>query len=291
MKCGIDVGSTLIKAVSGSPNKGYIYRSTQNMTKQQLIDALVLDEIDEVLVTGIGVYDLPFPRSPIRNNHPLSEIQMQVIAAGELLRQNQLDITDYCLVSIGTGISYTDVDGDYHRHLPVGNPIGGGYMIGMGRMLLPHIGDDAKSIIQEINRVGNLFLNRSVFNEKHPDLLYKDVDPVANDNIVGEMVIASCANMTSESSDDARCFSIANTVAVGIIKDIMMYKSCNYCNSNNVVCIGTASRYEIIQKLLQKYGNALGLTFHFPMWGEYAGALGALIKMHHKAEIEKFSTK
>lgn len=281
MRAGIDVGSSIIKTVTAHPD-GYKYRSTRTMTKEKLVEALAQDGVDEVLATGIGVYDLPFPHSEVRNAHPLSEIQMQVFGVEEILKNQGNHISEYCLVSIGTGISYTNVEVDYHAHLPVGSPIGGGYMVGMGRMLIPHVGPNAGAILQETNRLGLEFMKINVFKEKQPDLLYKDVAPNSDNNLIGEMVVASCANMTKESSVDARCFALANTVAIGIIKDLMMYKGSDSYKGNDIVCIGTVAQYEIIQKLLVRYGEKLELQFHFPYYGEYSAALGALIKMNKR---------
>lgn len=77
-----------------------------------------------------------------------------------------------------------------------------------------------------------------------------------------------------------------NTVAIGIIKDLMMYKESNSYNGNDIVCIGTAIQSQALQNLLENYGNKLGLKFHFPVHGEYAGALGALLKLNRKSIVE-----
>lgn len=287
MKCGIDVGSTLIKAVTKHGN-GFMYRSTANVTKKQLIDSLVEDGVDEVLATGIGTYDLPLRHSDTRNAHPLSEIQMQVAGTKELMLREGMPLMEYCLVSMGTGISYTSVENFEHFHLPVGNPIGGGYLIGMSKLLLAGKAacNDSKAIFESLDSNALDYMDNVCLQYSGPDLLYKDISKEGNGNIAGEMVIACCAQLAQHSSIETICFSLLNTVAIGIIKDLMMYKGSDSYKSNDIVCIGNVSKSEALQKLLSKYGSTLGLKFHFPMWGEYAGALGALLKLEKKALIK-----
>lgn len=286
MKCGIDVGSTLIKAVT-KHGSGYMYRSTANLSKLQLIDSLTEHKVDEVLTTGIGKYDLPFELSATKNAHPLSEIQMQVSGVRELLLQEGKPLLEFCLVSIGTGISYTSVEDFHHFHLPVGNPIGGGYLIGMSRLLLAGKApcNDAKTIFESLDQNALDYMDNACLQYYGPDLLYKDVAEESNGNIAGEMVIASCARLAQHSSIETICHALLNTVSIGIIKDLMMYKGSNSYKSNDIVCIGTASKSVALQNLLTKYGTQLGLVFHFPMWAEYSAALGALIKLENKAMI------
>lgn len=286
MKCGIDIGSTLIKAVT-KHGDGYMYRSTANITRDQLIASLASHQVDEVLTTGIGTYDLPFELSATRNAHPLSEIQMQVAGVKDLLLKEGKPLIEYGLVSIGTGISYTSVEGFHHFHLPVGSPIGGGYLLGMGRLLLGDyiINDTGKDIIAALDELGNDYLDNPCLHPHGPDLKYQDVSPEVNGNIIGEMVVASCAKLSKSSAVETIGFSLLNTVAVGIIKDLMMYKSSDSYKGNDIVCIGTASKSVVLQKLLENYGSKLGLKFHFPMWGEYAAALGALLKLEKKAFV------
>lgn len=81
MKCGLDIGSTLIKAALYNEEKQkYLFLSTKSMVRDQLIESLQEYEVNEVALTGIGNYNLPFTVAKPRDliNPIGAEIDLQV---------------------------------------------------------------------------------------------------------------------------------------------------------------------------------------------------------------------
>src|ERR1700678_2560636 len=84
VRCGLDYGSSLIKAAIQT-KEGKFYFSTRDFTKEKLIGALKELKVSKVHLTGIGQYDLPFPairsaKAPIQH-----EIDTQVVGTQHLL--------------------------------------------------------------------------------------------------------------------------------------------------------------------------------------------------------------
>lgn len=254
MKAGVDFGSSLVKAYWRKNISQY--NSSAELGVNGLAEKLRQHGVTHINATGIG------PRTGFEGfvlaesaGDPLAaEIGLQAKGLRHLYSVNSLP-QRLLLVSIGTGTSYTEVDGDKVAGTRLGNPMGGGFIAGFGRIFM----------MGEPERIAMLAANGTP-----PDTLMKHSLPALGGSPMGEFVIShfNRAEVTMEEADFAA--GLLHCVAVSIIRDLMADVT------PDVVFIGsTVAAYSTLEKYLKSYCAMLGKTAHFPTGGEYAGALGA----------------
>lgn len=284
VKCGIDIGSTLIKAVVPAIG-GAKYFSTKDMSKVALIQKLQDLGVSHANITGIGIYDLPFKFARAMGNPIASEIKTQFRGTRSLLKSWQsrnaeevrsLIPQDYCLIAIGTGASFTNVTGDYHQYLPYGSCLSGGWLNKIANHVftdrITYSNDD--TTIRTLDGYAQLAFKRNIY---PADLLVKDIN--AGDQN-GELIIAACGKLPPPypSRDYAViAASLVNTVALNLFDKLLMYRHFNEVRSDNVVLIGSAASLVSLQMAFRRLALSHGISTWVPPHAEYAGALGAFI--------------
>lgn len=280
MKCGLDIGSTLIKAALYNEEKQkYLFLSTKSIVRDQLIESLQEYEVNEVALTGIGNYNLPFTVAKPRDliNPIGAEIDLQVKGVKKLMQWQGFSDEDFLLVSVGTGVSYTHVTKDTNTHFPFGNHMGGGFLLGMSAQIpeLDLCADTERRLKKLDNRASRVSPGRN-----SADILIKDQLPQAAEGPMGDFVVSSCGKLNVNSNSDDVCFGLVNCVATSIIKDVMMYATFGQKPISNLVFIGTTiSTIPTLGKLLDNYSKVLMFRPTLLSDGEFAGAVGALTQL------------
>ncbi|MFC1697557.1 hypothetical protein ACFL1H_04450 [Nanoarchaeota archaeon] len=256
MKAGVDLGSTLVKAVWKTDEYNYI--SSADYGVVGIIIKLKSEGVKDIKYSGIGLDNLKyfddFNLSKAKGDQIENEIKFQANGTKELLKEN---INNYLIVSIGTGTSYTFV-GDKIEKYPIGNSLGGGFIDGMRKIF-------GENDYEE-------FVTKAFFG-KSLDYCIKDMIPEKYGTFEGEIVVANFAKANNKSDENDIFFSIMNTVAVSIVRDLLLINS-----SENIVYIGsTVSRNGFLRLLLKDYTTAIGKNCYFPDNGEYALAMGAYL--------------
>lgn len=291
--CGLDCGSTLIKAAIQTKD-GKLFFSTRDFTKEKLIEALTELKVSKAYLTGIGKYDLPF--SAIRSTKdPIQhEVDIQVLGTQHLLKQwaekQGFDIpTEYCLIAAGTGASYTSVEKktvggkeDYWVRLPYGSSFAGGLL----SKLANHICTGYNTYSNDERTIKDLDGMASYALEKnHPsaDLFLKDIDPASKE----DLLIASCGKLPPPypwRRSEQLAVALIDMVATALLDKFLMYRYCWAVKNSNIVLIGSLAAMPSFQVAFRRLALPLGLTTYFPPNGEYAGALGALLSAPEEAE-------
>lgn len=282
MKCGIDVGSTLLKAaLYDEVNDNHIYLSTSNFSKEVFIERIKDLSPTQFATTGIGVYDLPFELSYPRDKDLIgSEIILQAKGAQRLMSFEDIDNSNFGLISIGTGISYTHCQADKTTHLPFGNFLGGGFLTGVSSQINGFIDNKEYSDVGHRLSVIDDLASCVMQDENECDLLVKDKILELNDSFQGEFIIASCGKLNTNSDLEQICFGLVNCIAASVMRDVMMYKTFEQFPVNQLVFIGSCvNEMNSLRKLLLKYSKLFCLEIKFPHLGEFAGALGALSQL------------
>jgi len=233
MHAGIDLGSTLIK-IAFKKGKSFQFYSQADYSPKQLADILKKNQITKKVFAGLKA-DKDIAR----------EIKLQVLGVKALTRLPK----KFVLVSIGTGTSYTLVNGNIIKKLSLGNSLGGGFILGLGLAL-------GFKNFQEICRYaekGNI---------KDADLYFKD------------LIVANLAKLNKKSKKENIAAGLMNVIAITTMKDLMLYK----IEKENIVCIGSTLKNNIcLKKLLKKYLRKVQFIKH----GEFATALGALLSVNN----------
>jgi len=265
-KAGVDFGSSLVKAV-WVENGFKQYFSTADCSLKKIAYSMAQADVTQINVAGIGYspervqefVSYGMKVKSFEGDAILNEIQSQAHGARQLLEEH---IDNFLLVSIGTGTSYTSINGENTTKFPLGNSLGGGFLHGLGQVLG----------IQDYTKI-------AATNEASLDLCIKDMIPEKVGSFEGEMAIANLGKGKINSEKSSALASAVNIIASTTIKDIMLYGMIPHFQvPNDVVYIGsTISHTPLLKNLLQAYTLAIGKTPHFPKRGEFALALGAMI--------------
>jgi hypothetical protein len=293
VRCGVDCGSTLIKAAVQTKDGRYFF-STRDFTKEKLIGALKELKVSKVFKTGIGKYDLPFPviyptKDPIDH-----EIDTQVLGTQYLLKQwgekQGFEVpTEYCLIAAGTGASYTIVekkrvggDEDYWVRLPHGSAFAGGFLSKLANHIYTGYDsyrDDEKTL-KDMDGMASYAQSKK---QPSADLFLKDIDPASKE----DLLIASCGKLPPPfpwRQSEQLAAALVEMTATALLDKFLMYRYCWAAKNGNIVLIGSLAAMPSFQTAFRRLALPLGLIAYFPPNGEYAGALGALLSIPEEIE-------
>ncbi len=270
MEAGVDFGSSLTKAV-WNEHGFHQYSSTADCPLKKIAYSMAQANVTQINVAGIGytservkefaVYGMKvktFEGDPIQN-----EIRLQAQGVRQLLGVKYQG-KEFLLVSVGTGTSYTIVKENNFSRLPMGSPLGGGYINGWGNILGAQ---NYAELVAEATKGISL------------DLRVKDLIPEKAGSFEGELVVANFCKATAGASKQDIYATLIGNVATATIQGIMDY-SINpaFPIPEDVVYIGsTVSHTPLLKELLASYSLMIGKTPHFPKQGEFALALGAIL--------------
>lgn len=146
---GIDVGISTTKIVGvrdGEVSSPLRIRATDPVTSlygafgKYLYDNQIdLNDIEQVMLTGVGA---AYIDSPI---YGLPTTKVEEFIADGLGAQHESQLSKMIVVSMGTGTSIVQCDGDHIKHIG-GIGIGGGTLSGLSRLLLQT--DDANQVAE-----------------------------------------------------------------------------------------------------------------------------------------------
>lgn len=303
MKCGIDLGSTLIKVVVPAIG-GTKYFSTGSMSKETLIKELKSMGVTHANVTGIGKYDLPFKAARATGDPITHEIKTQVTGAQSLLKSwcyaDSCEVPlllpkDYTLISVGTGASFTCVTGSFghvnHHRLPYGSAFAGGWLTAIAN----HVCNNSNTWHSNEVTIRNLDgMAQYALNKKYPttDLLVKDVMPEV-DSSLGELIVASCGKLPPPypwKDHPVVSLALINSVAIAILDKFLMYHYCQAVPSANVILVGSVAALPSFQQVFRKLALPFSITTWIPPHAEFAGALGALLASDDELTQDYYDT-
>jgi pantothenate kinase len=284
MRIGLDIGGTLTKMACDSDEaegglelgvpaddrsgpivtEGHVDDVLQHLNKVNQDERF--EDIEAIGVTGVGA-DLCVAvarRYPdLRVAAPdgdavMRELRTQVAGLRSLAARQGAPLPDaFLLASVGTGTSYTFVDGDVIRPFPIGNPMGGGTLLRYGGMLHTLENDDPSSF------------------DQHSDIQMGDALPHLRGTLFEHFVMSSGGKI--EGNDDA---SISKIVMTAVARDILLFGNMpDWQVKGPVVPIGSPiDAFPVFRHWAEKtFGllGQLGIQHRFVKDASYAGAVGA----------------
>lgn len=274
---GIDWGSTLIKAYWRKNDEDRYVTADRYATAggiaymAGLTHEMHEDGIRRVRLTGIGggtfAGHLEEGFDVVRASAGAIDDEIQLQAAGTrlLMERRGWAPKKMLIASIGTGVSYTKVNGRKAKRSPLGSAHGGGTILGLGRL----IGEDDFGELEDAASGG-----------VPCDLLVKDRLPETAGTPLGELVIAHFCKDKPSFQD--KCASIFSFAACSIVKDLSVLSAIPF-SPKEIVVIGKVSasrtfRY-YLERTVEQFKRAAHFLqkcrLHFPERGEYAAAVGA----------------
>lgn len=271
---GVDVGTTLVKFCWQGDDGLRTLMSTSTYPIADIIKCLRQDSITHLHIVGIGRPPLEiseFKWKRAGGDPFVSEVILQAKGAKQLLAEQGKSINQFLLVSIGTGISYTFVDGEAIKSFPIGNAMGGGFLRAIG-------------MSKGIHDIDNVF-DPSTFDAcasrgSSLDILVRELIPGTSETLMGEFVVSHFGHVDANSKKDDWCATAVGCVAALIARDILLMNMISgFTVPEHVVFIGSVPQWILsVVTPLHKYGTMLGKKSLYPSRGDFALAIGAWLE-------------
>ena len=272
---GIDVGGSTTKIVGfkkeadGSVEliSPFLVRATDPITsiygafgRFTSQNGLALDEIDKVMVTGVGATHM---QNPIYNLKCQSVPEFSAVGLGGLYLSG---LKEAIIVSMGTGTAlvYAKREGENTRVEYLGGTgVGGGTLLGLTRKMT---GVETIEHIEEICKEGNL---------DNIDLRVKDISKDAKYTGVNEDLTAANFGKVSDLATNADiALGVANMVAETVA--MLSVFAAKGRGVRDVVIIGNLTNIEAVRKVFDNL-TSFGINFVIPENSSFGTVIGAAL--------------
>lgn len=272
---GIDVGGSTTKIV-GFKKEGaeaaklispFLVRATDPITsiygafgRFTSQNGLSLDEIDKVMVTGVGATHM---QNPIYNLRCQAVPEFSAVGLGGLYLSG---LDEAIIVSMGTGTAlvYAKKEGDNTRVEYLGGTgVGGGTLLGLTRKMT---GVETIEHIEEICKEGNL---------DNIDLRVKDISKDAKYTGVNEDLTAANFGKVSDMATSADiALGVANMVAETVA--MISVFAARGRDVKDVVIIGNLTNIEVVRRVFEGL-TSFGINFIIPENSSFGTVIGAAL--------------
>ncbi|MDR2796733.1 MAG: pantothenate kinase [Treponema sp.] len=264
MIIGIDIGSTITKAVSiedGNMTRKIKTKAADAVTsaagafgKMILENDIKMAEIERIMITGAGATKIKNDLFGIPTEQ-IDEITAIGIGGMFLSKQDNIIITN-----IGTGTAIIEAKKEGISHLG-GSGVGGGTILGLAKKLLLTSNFNG---IMELAQSGNL---------NQVDLLLEDIMETDISFLDREATASNFGKMLDTARHEDLAMGILNLVyqVIGMIS-VFAAKSKNL---DRVIVTGNGSNNPIGKHILSTITGMYAVTFEYPQDAEYTTAIGA----------------
>jgi type II pantothenate kinase len=266
MIIGIDIGSTITKAVSIEDGKltrkvktkasDAVTAATGAFGKIVLENGIMIDMVKKIRITGVGASKI---KSDIFGIPTGRVKEIDAIGIGGMFLSGMKEII---ITNIGTGTVIIEAGKNGISHFG-GSGVGGGTILGLAKKLLPTAEFNG---ILELAAAGDLSL---------VDLLLEDITDNSISFLNGKSTAANFGKMLDSSGPQDIALGIINMVyqVIGMLS-VFAAKA---RNTNRVIVTGNGSKNHIGQKTLADVAAIYGVEFIYPEFAEYTTAIGAAI--------------
>lgn len=267
MIIGIDVGISTTKIVgiddAGSVTSPIRIKATDPVTSlygafgKYLYDNHIrLTDIEHVMITGVGA---AYIDSPI---YGLPTSKAEEFMADGLGARYETELDRMLVVSMGTGTSIVQCDGDDIRHIG-GIGLGGGTLMGLSRIMLKT--DDIKQIVA-LAMEGNI---------KDIDVLIGDISPSPLPGLPKSATASLFGNARSNASREDIALGIITTVLQTIGSSCILASL--HTGIREYVLIGNLTLLPQCKEVFPAMEKLYGVRFIIPKYSEFCTAIGAAL--------------
>ncbi|GGJ81858.1 type II pantothenate kinase [Lentibacillus kapialis] len=268
VKIGIDAGGTLIK-IAYVENEAIHYRSFRSQAIDDAIQWINgCFENPDICVTGGKSQVL----AEKLNMSAKTVIEFDATTQGIIYlanRQGQVLASNFLFVNIGTGTSMHYVRNSRQERVG-GSGIGGGTLLGLAH-LTTGIQD-----YEELVRTANEGHRENV------DLKVKDIFEGAVAPISGELTASNFGKLEAMVKQPPSNPDILAAI-IGFVGEVIVTISSQMAgqyDAESIVYVGSSFRSNpLLQEIIEKYAGMIGKTPVFLDYGEYCGAVGALLSL------------
>lgn len=273
MVIGIDVGISTTKIV-GINGQGDVVspiriKATDPITslygafgKYLYDNHIKLSDIEQVMITGVGS---AYINTPI---YGLPTKKAEEFVADGLGARYETDLDRMLVVSMGTGTSIVQCDGDDIRHIG-GIGLGGGTLMGLSRAMLQT--DDVKQVVA-LALKGNI---------ENIDVLIGDISPKALPGLPKTATASLFGNAQSNATRE--------DIALGIINSVLQTigSSCILASLNTgikeYVLIGNLTLLPQCKDVFPAMEKFYNVRFIIPEYSEFCTAIGAALCHNYRS--------
>lgn len=271
---GIDIGGSTTKIV-GIRTQGakveliepIFVRATDAITsvygafgKFTMQNNLALDDIDRVLMTGVGSSFI---------DKPLYSLKCEKVSEFNSVGNGGLYLSgldEAIVVSMGTGtaIMYAKKDGDRVKTTYLGGTgVGGGTLLGLSRRM---IGVDTIEHLEQLCEYGDL---------ANVDLRIKDMSSDHTFQINDEITASNFGKLSDIATPNDVALGIANMVGETIAM-LSVFAARSY-NLKNVVLTGNLTAIKAVSKVFEGLESFFDIQFIVPERSQFATVIGAAL--------------
>ncbi len=276
MKAGVDLGSTSLKVVYD--DGGLKFLSSHEISVDDIVRSMKTAGVTEVKAAGIGdgsiLSDFKVKRNrwdPVAN-----EVKLQALGVKKFLKMQGKSLDKFLLVSVGSGTSYTLVEGGKIEYLDfMGNSSGGGSIKGFFEY--SGIEDYQEGVkMAQGGRSPDTLLKYKMAKVKPLHPKYK---------LLGGLFVSNMGEANKDTKLEDMLAGVITEKAVLTARDIGLLEEIpKYAGIKNIVFIGGAVTHnDLFRKLVTKYTKGVGLLKRklkkpiFPDNAQFALALGAYL--------------
>jgi type II pantothenate kinase len=266
MIIGIDIGSTITKAVSVEGEKvvqkvktraiDAVTSATGALGKLILENNIRMNEVERIMITGVGSVKIESDIFGI----PTQKIEeFRAVGIGGMFQVGRDNII---ITNIGTGTAIVQANRQTIAHIG-GSGVGGGTILGLSKRL---VGLSAFNDIMEIAAAGSL---------NQVDLLLEDIMDEGMGFLGTEATAANFGKMLDTAKNEDLALAIINMVyqVIGVLSVFAAREK----GLDRVVVAGSGSDNPIGQGILNTVGVMYGVAFEFPPDAQYTTAIGAAL--------------
>ena len=270
---GIDVGGSATKVVGISGKKicnPLFVRATDPVAslfgafgKYLYDNNISLSEVEKVVLTGVGS---AYVNQPL---YGLPTAHVDEFLANGLGAQYMTHLDKLIVVSMGTGTSFVQVEGDNIHHIG-GIGIGGGTILGLSRLLLK---------TQDIKQIVDLAMKGSL---SSIDLQIQDI---CNQPLPG-LPLDATASIFGKAAANAPIEDVAAGIVHMVLQSIGQAAILSALNSDiqDFVMIGNLTRMPQCKGTFPVFENMFKKHFIIPEYAEYRTAIGAALSYTRERE-------
>ncbi|MFT4106734.1 MAG: type II pantothenate kinase [Lacrimispora sp.] len=273
---GIDIGGSTTKIVGFQNNQLKIptFVKADNpiaslfgaLGKFIYDNSIQLNEIEKIMITGVGS---AYVEQPL---YGIPTYKVGEFTCNGLGGQYFTGLQDLIVVSMGTGTSMVQVNGDKIVHIG-GIGIGGGTIMGLSSLLLKTT--DISQIIDLAGR-GNL---------SNIDLQIQDISKTPLPGLPLTATASNFGKVRSSISEEDIAIGIINMVVQAIGKSAIL-SSLN-SNIHNFVMTGNLAKLPQCPQILRSLEELFDVHFIIPEQAEYGTAIGAALTEEHHMEMKQ----
>jgi len=278
MIVGIDIGSTITKAVSVEPGPGrrgdspagraVVSRKVKTKAmdavtsaagafgKMMLENGIAMRDIEKIVITGVGSSKIDGALFGI----PTEKVdEFTAVGTGGMFQVGQEHII---IVNVGTGTSLVEADAAGASHIG-GSGVGGGTILGLAKRLLSL---SNFSDVMELAARGDL---------RQVDLLLEDIVGGAIGFLGKDATAANFGKMLDTAQNEDIALAILNMVyqVIGMLSVF----AARARNMDSVVVAGSGGDNPIGKKILAAISGMYGVRFVHPADAQYTTAIGAAL--------------